>query len=84
VSVENALSHAYATLPAINRIERRLVLQDAQIENLVAALSAVGGGEGFDEAKLLAGVKKAAEDGARAVLTEGAQFDVSITPRQDG
>jgi ribosomal protein L27 len=49
---------------------------EAQIGGLVGALKATQAGESFDEAKLLAGVKKAAEDGVANAI---ASIDTTTT-----
>lgn len=48
------------------RVTQRML--DAQTKSLISALAAVAGGEPFDEAKLLAGVKSAAEAGVKAAI----------------
>lgn len=41
---------------------------DAQTKSLITALNAVAGGEKFDEAKLLAGIKAASEAGVKNAI----------------
>lgn len=48
------------------RVTQRML--DAQTKSLISALAAVAKGEPFDEAKLLAGVKSAAEAGVKAAI----------------
>lgn len=54
---------------------------DAQSKNLIAALAAVSKGEPFDEAKLLAGVKAAAEAGTAAAIKS---IDTTVTFKEEG
>lgn len=65
VSAEARLA---GTDQAVNDIRKQLGAQNAQIAGLVGALAAVNKGEAFDEAKLLAGVKAAAEDGVKNAI----------------
>lgn len=55
--------HAGKIHEAVQRDLNRLVVP--LLENLTKAVANVSGGEAFDEAKLLAGVKASAEEGAR-------------------
>lgn len=64
----NAWGHPFTLLEIINGIERRTAEQNAIAASLVSALAAVAGGESFDEAKLLAGVKSAAEAGVKNAI----------------
>ncbi len=56
------------------RSERRLIELDAQVAQLVAAVARLSGGEPFDEAKLIAAVRKAAKEGASAAVAADADL----------
>jgi hypothetical protein len=64
----NAWGHQFTLLQILNGVERRVQEQNAQIAGLVGALKAVSGGQSFDEAKLLAGVKAAAAAGTAEAI----------------
>ena len=59
---------------------RRTEANTATTAQLVSALKAVAGGEAFDEAKLLAGVKAAAEAGTAAAIKS---IDTTVTFEQE-
>ncbi len=66
----------------VQQARSEIQAQNAIIDNMAKALSAVSGGEAFDQAKLLAGVKKSAEEGTKAALGDSLAFDVTINPKQ--
>ncbi|KRE79936.1 M23 family metallopeptidase [Arthrobacter sp. Soil763] len=55
----------------ITPLRREIAAQNAQVVNLITALAKVAGGEPFDQDKLLAGVKAAAEAGIKAGIQDG-------------
>lgn len=59
---------------------RKVAEVEATQVGLVGALAAVGGGEQFDEAKLLAGVRKAAQEGVAAAIDS---IDTTVTITQE-
>lgn len=82
----NAWGHQFTLLEIINGIERRAFDQNtllaglnAQVAGLVGALKAVTGGESFDEAKLLEGVKAAAKAGTAEAI-QSIETTVTVKP----
>ena len=63
---------------AVNDIRALLAGQNAQIAGLVGALAAVSKGEPFDQEKLLAGVKDAAETGVKDAIES-----ITVTVKAD-
>lgn len=76
----------YGILPIVAESQRRQSVDAAQIKALVGAIAALSKGEKFDEAKLLAGVKAAAEAGAKAgaagALANGVDLDATVTVKK--
>jgi hypothetical protein len=64
----SAAARIAGTDQAVNDIRSLLAAQNAQVAGLVGALAAVAGGATFDEAKLLEGVKAAAESGVKNAI----------------
>lgn len=64
----NAWGHPFTLLEILNGVERRVQEQNAITSQLISALAAVSKGEPFDEAKLLEGVKAAAESGVKNAI----------------
>lgn len=61
-------------------LRQEVAAQNAQIANLISALANVSKGEAFDEAKLLAGVKSAAEEGVKNAIES---IDTTVTISQE-
>lgn len=49
-------------------LQQQVTALNAQVTNLIGAVAALAGGEDFDEAKLLAGVRTAAEQGVKSAI----------------
>lgn len=64
----SAAARIAGTDQAVNDIRSLVASQNAQLAGLVGALAAVNKGEAFDEAKLLEGVKAAAESGVKNAI----------------
>lgn len=75
----------YAILRGIDRavqeLKVQLAAQNAQITNLVGAVSALAGGETFDEKKLLAGINATTRAAVMEVVGEALEFDVTVSPK---
>lgn len=64
----SAAARIVGTDQAVNDIRAQLGAQNGMIAGLVGALAAINQGEPFDEAKLLAGVRAAAESGVKNAI----------------
>jgi len=64
----SAEARILGTDQAVNDIRALVAAQNAQIAGLVGALASVSKGESFDQAKLLEGVKAAAESGVKDAI----------------
>jgi len=69
------------SLAIVRRLETKTAAQDAQIRGLVGAVAALAKGDQFDEARLLAGVRAAAEQGIAKAIKDGVDIDVVVNPR---
>ena len=75
----NGQTFNYGILPIVAHSQRLEAENSAVIKNLISALAKVVGGEKFDEAKLLAGVKDSAKAGTTEALAEGiVNVDVTV------
>lgn len=76
---KNGKQFNYGVLPIVVHNQTLIAQLQAQLSGLVGALNAVAGGAAFDEGKLLAGVKAAAEEGTKAGLASGSiPVDVTV------
>lgn len=81
----NAWGDKFSFLTILNGVERRSAnieaMLKAQVENLVKAVAAVAGGEKFDEAKLLEGVRAAAAAGTADAIKS---IETTVTIQKEG